>query len=127
MVETMAEENDFIDSCDYVLKVVNQDFEHVCTRDEVRKVIKELGFRYKKVKHIAMTANSERSLVLRQQWAVTLLKQKPQSKLLINLDESKLVPLFFILLFFQLGLVSATSEITSGKLQDPTTLSKLSR
>ena len=123
----MAEENDFIDSCDYVLKVVNQDFEHVCTRDEVRKVIKELGFRYKKVKHIAMTANSERSLVLRQQWAVTLLKQKPQSKLLINLDESKLVPLFFILLFFQLGLVSATSEITSGKLQDPTTLSKLSR
>ena len=123
----MTEENDFIDSCDYVLKIVNKDFELVCTRDEVRKVMKELGFRYKKIKHIAMTANSERSLVLRQQWAVTLLKQKPQSKLVINLDESKLVPLFFILLFFQLGSVSATSEITSGKLQDPTTLSKLSR
>ena len=37
----------------------------------------ELGLRYRKVKHIAMSANSERSLVLRQKWVIKLLEQNP--------------------------------------------------
>ena len=77
VVEAMVDRNEFIDSCDSVTKLVNQNFELECARTEVRKIMKELGYKYKKVKHIAMTANSERSMVLRQQWAITLLKQDP--------------------------------------------------
>ena len=36
------------------------------TERDVRKVLKEKGMRFKKVVHIAMSANSQRSLVLRQ-------------------------------------------------------------
>ena len=62
----MTDRNEFIDSCDTVMAIVNKDFALECARHEVRKIMKELGYKYKKVKHIAMTANSERSKVLRQ-------------------------------------------------------------
>jgi len=45
------------------------------TEHFARKIMNDIGMRYRKVNHIAMSANSQRSLVLRQQWAVTLLKQ----------------------------------------------------
>ena len=50
--------------------------------------MKDLGYKFRKVNHIAMSANSERSLVLRQQWAITLLKENPSKKVLLNLDET---------------------------------------
>ena len=63
--------------------------------------MKDLGFKYRKVNHIAMSANSERSLVLRQQWAITLLKQKPENKILINLDEVSRYHFLMIFLYLQ--------------------------
>ena len=44
--------------------------------------------RYRKVTQIAMSANSERSLVLRQQWVITLLDQNLTGKVILNLDET---------------------------------------
>ena len=50
---------------------------HTFTQHETRHIMKDLGYKFRKVNHIAMSANSERSLVLRQQWAVTLLGEDP--------------------------------------------------
>ena len=61
----MADRNEFIDSCESVTEIVNQNSTRGIARHEVRKIMKDLGFKFKKVKHIAMTANSERSMVLR--------------------------------------------------------------
>ena len=65
--------------------------------------MKDMGLSYKKVVHIPLGANSERSMVLRQQWAVTFLKQNPEKKVILNLDEvsNSLKSLIFFL--YRLG------------------------
>ena len=65
----MIKENAFIDSSKMVAKQV----EELHGSDEIfkntellaRKVMKDMRMRYRKVTHIAMSANSQRSLVLR--------------------------------------------------------------
>ena len=49
--------------------------------------MRALGMRYRKVTHIPMQGNSERSLVLRQQWALAFF-QLPRNTRLICLDET---------------------------------------
>jgi hypothetical protein len=49
--------------------------------------MKARGMRYRKVRHIPMAGNSERSLVLRQQWALAFLQLPPKTRL-ICLDET---------------------------------------
>jgi hypothetical protein len=101
VVDSLTRSNAFIDSCTSVVdKVKRVDVGNTeasimkaevikdIKADEVRKTMLEMGLRYKKVNQIAMTANSERSLVLRQQFAIKLLKQNPQNKVLLNLDET---------------------------------------
>ena len=44
--------------------------------------------RYRKVHQIALSANSERSLVLRQQWALRLFRQDLSEIVILNLDET---------------------------------------
>lgn len=44
--------------------------------------------KYRRVQHIALSANSQRSLVLRQQWAVKLLEQDLDNICICNLDET---------------------------------------
>ena len=70
----MIENNDFIDSSQYVLKHIQEmsdeeeknDKESLELKEgEICKIMKDLGFRYRKVHHIALSANSNRSLVLR--------------------------------------------------------------
>ena len=46
----------------------------VIKEHEACKIMRELGMRFVKVQHIALSANSERSLVLRQQWAIKLIQ-----------------------------------------------------
>ena len=43
--------------------------------------------RFKKIKHVPMAANSNRSLILRQRWSMLFLRQ-PHDKVFINLDQS---------------------------------------
>ena len=69
----MIENNDFIDSSKYVLKHIQEMSDEEGKSDKVElkeaeicKIMKEFGFRYRKVHHIALSANSNRSLVLRQ-------------------------------------------------------------
>ena len=55
----------------------------------VRKAFRQrLGLRYKKVKKIPFQGNSERSLVLRQQFAIKLLGILDAGKRILNIDET---------------------------------------
>ena len=75
VVQEMVQKDEFIDSCKAVVKRTNIELQDSAVSEaETRKVMLAMGMKYRKVHHIAMSANSERSLVLRQQWAVTLLK-----------------------------------------------------
>ena len=65
VLNEMNEKDIFIDSCKSVGEVVNKSNVHILKPYEIREIMKDLGYKYKKVNHIAMSANSERSLVLR--------------------------------------------------------------
>ena len=55
---------------------------------DVRKVMKDLDFRYRKVKHIANSANSNTSKILRQHWALAFLQSDRENRVFLNLDET---------------------------------------
>jgi hypothetical protein len=55
----------------------------------VRTVFRRvMMLKYKRVKHIAFTSNSERSLVLRQQAALVMLDILKSGKRILNIDET---------------------------------------
>ena len=64
VLNEMNEKDIFIDSCKSVGEKVNLKNVHILKPYEIREIMKDLGYKYKKVNHIAMSANSERSLVL---------------------------------------------------------------
>ena len=55
----------------------------------------ELGLKYKMSKKITFQGNSERNLVLRQQFAIEMLKLLDSKKRILNVDESSIVSLTF--------------------------------
>ena len=56
---------------------------------DIKKFMKkDLGLSYRKVKKVAVQANSERCLVLRQQYAVTMLPLLTKGVRVINVDET---------------------------------------
>ena len=78
-----------------VIKKIEEDQIEVADADKLKikeheacKIMRGLGMRFVKVHHIALSANSERSLVLRQQWAIKLLQQDLMNKTLYSLDET---------------------------------------
>ena len=50
--------------------------------------MKDMGMKFRKVHHIALSANSQRSLVLRQKWAIALLRHDLTKTVILNLDET---------------------------------------
>jgi len=54
-----------------------------------------MGLKYKLVKNISFQGNSERNLVLRQQFAIEMLKLLDSKKRVLNLDESTINSLTF--------------------------------
>ena len=70
---------------DEILKVHNM----VLSNRLVQNVLKkELNLKFGKIKRIAWQGNSERTLVLRQQFAIKLLGLLNDGKRIINIDES---------------------------------------
>ena len=73
------------------MAVVNQVKEDVgvdIPSSRVREAMHDLGMRYRKVSQIPMLANSERSLVLRQRWALAFLGLDHSKKIILNVDET---------------------------------------
>ena len=72
VVNQMDTADSFIDSSRTVIKQIEKDQLDSAEEDKLQikeheacKLMRELGMRYRKVNHIALSANSERSLVLR--------------------------------------------------------------
>ena len=70
VVARLNDETAFVDSAAQVVKAVAEEAAVQVTAPVARAMIKGMGMRFKKVRHIPMAGNSERSLVLRQQWAL---------------------------------------------------------
>ena len=73
----------------------------------------KLGLRYQRVKQISANANSERSLVLRQQFALQMLDLLDAGKRIVSIDESWLSDGMFIRRRYnQLGTSNSIEEST---------------
>ena len=79
----------FIDSTASVVKHLKEEQEIIAKPKEVRTVMRqELDMRYRKVKDVSLHANSQKNLVLRQQFALELIKVFQEGKIILNLDET---------------------------------------
>ena len=54
----------------------------------LRKLREELGMRYKKVVAVSVHANSQKNLVLRQQFALRFIEALERKQVIINVDET---------------------------------------
>ena len=85
----MDKRHQFIDSVAFVLKRIKKEDSLEFKKHQIHQVMKQdLKMRFRKVKPIAITANSPRNLILRQQFALQFLKIDLQKKVVINLDET---------------------------------------
>ena len=50
--------------------------------------MRQMGLRYRKVKHIANTANSTTGKIVRQQWAIQFIEKYHKDRIYLNLDET---------------------------------------
>ena len=87
MLQRLNDEDQFIDSVSFVKKKLKDEAGLDMKAWRICKVMNDLGMRYRKVKHIPLQGNTDRSLVLRQQWAQKLF-QLPHVTRLICLDET---------------------------------------
>ena len=89
LIDIINQADHFVDSVELVTKKLIADNQLVCKESEVKSVMrKELGMKFKKVKAISLTANSERNLILRQQFALAFLRLNLREKVIINIDET---------------------------------------
>ena len=88
VVDQLILEDAFIDSCHQVVDQVNLESSILVKEYEVRKVMNQKGMRYKKIKHVPLTANTEKNMILRQRWAMAVLDKDHKSKVYLNIDET---------------------------------------
>ena len=101
VINQLISKDTFIDNCDQVLELVYEQDErarmlvhrnrqdvYLINKTDVNKIVKEMGLRYRKVKHIANTANSTTGKILRQQWAIRFLDKYHKDRVYLNLDET---------------------------------------
>ena len=87
--EKMLEKSIPIRNAHSIVIRVNELTELEVKREEVRSVLRtDLGLGYRMAKKVPVQSNSERCLVLRQQFALKMLELLLQQKHVINVDES---------------------------------------
>ena len=81
--------DDFIDSAANIKKEVKEKLEKDVSKKQVLNVMKkDCELSYRKLKRISVHSNSEKNLVLRQRFALEMIKFGKQKKVLLNIDES---------------------------------------
>ena len=78
----------FISSSKVVIDEVKNRLDLNVTSSFVLEQMYEIGLKYRKIKHISMQGNSEKSLVLKQRWALEFLRLDFKAKNVINIDET---------------------------------------
>ena len=85
----MNEFNVFIDSVQSVKKCLQDTMEVTAPVHEIRHVMRhDLNMRYRKVLPVSIHGNSEKNLVLRQQFARNMINLLKAGKTLLNVDET---------------------------------------
>jgi len=88
-VQEMNQLNVFVDSAGSVRKVLADAMDIKVSEQEIREIMKrDLGMRYRKVLPVSIHGNSERNLVLRQQYALRLIRLLKDGKTILNVDET---------------------------------------
>ena len=78
-----------ITSCQVVWDKLKKDHDVEFSLKSVSEVLKkEMGLRFRKTKKVVSQINSERCLILRQQYALSMLSLLKQDKRIINVDET---------------------------------------
>jgi uncharacterized protein (UPF0216 family) len=89
VVNDMAAKDDYIDSAQSISKVLAQEHQLEWRLAKIRDVMKkDLGMRFRKIAAISQTANSDRNLVLRQQFAIKFIEAMERKRVIINIDET---------------------------------------
>jgi len=85
----MCEKGQFIDSIEFVKKElkkeIDQEFKNSLIIDVLKK---DLKMRYRKIKAVALTANSRLNLIMHQQFALEFFKIDLSKKVVLNIDET---------------------------------------
>ena len=85
----MNDRETFIDSSASVAKILKEEHHIEAKPQEVMKIMRgELDMRYRRVKEMSWHSNSEKNLVLRQQFALKLLSILQGRFTILNLDET---------------------------------------
>jgi len=85
----MIEQDAVIDKAEMVAINVKRDYDFKPSNKLVRQVFRQdLGMKYQKLKKLAYQGNSERSLILRQQFSMKMLELLEQGKRILNIDET---------------------------------------
>ena len=85
----MNQEDSFIDSAEDLKKTLKDKIGIEASEYEIRQVMrKQLNMKFKKIVPISIHGNSEKNLVLRQQFAKNLIQLLMSGKTLLNVDES---------------------------------------
>ena len=93
MIEVATSEilnaNQPITSCDQIKRIVEREQRVKLSTHDVQKVIKQnMGLTYRRVRKVPVQANSERCLVLRQQYALAMLPMLESRTRVLNIDET---------------------------------------
>ena len=85
----MNEANTFLDSARGVKKALIRDHQIKAKESEVRAIMREdLGMRFRKIVAVSIHANSAKNLVLRQQYALELIRLVDAGWNILNIDET---------------------------------------
>ena len=88
VVQELLDEDTYIDNVQTVVDQLKERLEMDVKVEYVRKQMKDMRLSFMKVKHINVGANTDRSLVLRQRWALQFLSMDWRHKNVINVDET---------------------------------------
>ncbi len=101
-----------IQNADTIVIRVNEHTDLEVKHDEVRSVLrKDLGLGYRIAKKVPIQSNTERCLVLRQQYALKMLPLLVAGKRILNCDESWLNETSFLRKIWCPGYAAATTTL----------------
>jgi hypothetical protein len=81
--------DDFIDSAANIKKEIKEKQDEDVSKKQILNVMKkDCELSYRKIKRISVHSNSEKNLVLRQRFALEMIKFGNQKKVLLNIDET---------------------------------------
>lgn len=87
VINELIEDEQLISSAQQIVTLVAIE-SIVVTKKFVIDQMNMLGLKYKKIKHISWQGNSDKSLVLRQRWAMQFLELDHKAINVINIDET---------------------------------------